>query len=381
MRGQSLVEFALTLPVLLLLVAGGIDFGRVFLGWVSLNNTARIAANYAASNASLMAAGNANALAAYNALVQQDARTTNCQPPDPIPAPTFDPDAGIGSTATVELTCSFGVITPIISVVLGNQVTVGASATFPVRVGAIAGVPGGGPPSPVAAFTVSPTSGDAPLDVTLTNTSTGSPTSYAWDYENDGVVDSTAQNPPDHVYAVPGTYTVVLTVSNGLASSTATHAVTVTTPPGPIADFSANPASGTAPLTVTFTNLSTGTITAWAWDFDGDGTVDSTAKNPPVHTYAAGTWDVTLTVTDNLSRTSTITRTVTVTPPILMCTVPNYKNQQSDNDIQGQWTAAGFTTSVIFNPSRPPEYKISKQSLGANSQQPCDGTVITVFDK
>ena len=47
-RGQSVVEFALMLPIFLILIFGGIDFGRVFLGWINLNNTARIAANYAA---------------------------------------------------------------------------------------------------------------------------------------------------------------------------------------------------------------------------------------------------------------------------------------------------------------------------------------------
>jgi PKD repeat protein len=380
-RGQSLVEFALTLPILLLLLAGGIDFGRVFLGWVSLNNTARIAANYAASNAQLMAAGNAAALAGYNDLVQQDATATNCQPPDPIPAPTYAPTAGIGGTARVELTCSFGVITPIISAVLGNQVTVGASAVFPVRVGVVATSAGGGTPAPVAAFTVSPASGDAPLSVTFTDASTGSPSTYAWDYENDGTVDSTAQNPPDHVYGAPGTYTAVLSVSNGLVTSTATRTITVTAPAGPVANFTATPMSGTAPLTVSFTDLSTGTIVDWSWDLDGDGTPDTTVQNPPARTYAAGSWNVTLTVTDDLGATSTITQTIVVTPVNPMCTVPNYKNQQSDNNIQQQWTTAGFDTAVIFNPSRPPEYKISKQSLSAGSQQPCSGTVITVFDK
>ena len=47
-RGQSIVEFALVLPVLLFLLLMGLDFGRVFLGWVNLNNAARVGANYAA---------------------------------------------------------------------------------------------------------------------------------------------------------------------------------------------------------------------------------------------------------------------------------------------------------------------------------------------
>ena len=47
-RGQSMVEFALVIPLILLLMLIAIDFGRVFLGWVGLNNAARVAANYAA---------------------------------------------------------------------------------------------------------------------------------------------------------------------------------------------------------------------------------------------------------------------------------------------------------------------------------------------
>jgi PKD repeat protein len=46
------------------------------------------------------------------------------------------------------------------------------------------------------------------------------------------------------------------------------------------ADFSASAASGDAPLTVEFTDESTGTPTAWAWDFDNDGETDSAEQNP-----------------------------------------------------------------------------------------------------
>src|SRR6188768_643129 len=46
-RGQALVEFAIVLPLLAVLLVMAIDFGRVFFGWVSLTNAARIGANYA----------------------------------------------------------------------------------------------------------------------------------------------------------------------------------------------------------------------------------------------------------------------------------------------------------------------------------------------
>ena len=53
-----------------------------------------------------------------------------------------------------------------------------------------------------------------------------------------------------------------------------------TTPP--VAAFTFAPPSGLAPLSVTFTDASTGIIDAWAWDF-GDGNT-STERNPS-HTY------------------------------------------------------------------------------------------------
>jgi PKD repeat protein len=87
---------------------------------------------------------------------------------------------------------------------------------------------GGGPVPPTAAFTASPTSGTAPLAVAFTDTSSGSPTSWAWDFQNDGTVDSTAQN-PTFTYTTPNSYTVKLTVSNtaGSNSLTKTNYITV----------------------------------------------------------------------------------------------------------------------------------------------------------
>ena len=62
-----------------------------------------------------------------------------------------------------------------------------------------------------------------------------------------------------------------------------------------VADFSASPTSRLAPLTVNFTDQSTGDITSWSWDF-GDGST-STMQNPS-HTYTdSGTYTVSLTVT------------------------------------------------------------------------------------
>ncbi len=85
-------------------------------------------------------------------------------------------------------------------------------------------------------------------------------------------------------------------------------------PTGPVAGFGATPTSGLAPLAVQFSDASTGTPTGWSWSF-GDGNT-STAQNPG-HTYtAAGTYSVTLTVS-NADGSDTLTRNgyITVTNP------------------------------------------------------------------
>jgi hypothetical protein len=143
-RGQSLVEFALILPLLLILLAFGLDLGRVFLGWVNLNNSARVAATYAASNPNAWVSGTPNAMTVeYQRLVTADADVINCDMPSPIPDPTFPngPAHLIGDPVRVAFTCRFHLITPILSFVLGNGLDVSASSAFPIRSGVINGIP------------------------------------------------------------------------------------------------------------------------------------------------------------------------------------------------------------------------------------------------
>ena len=84
-----------------------------------------------------------------------------------------------------------------------------------------------------------------------------------------------------------------------------TAVIRATLAPLPVdADFSANETFGMVPMTVRFTDSSTGQALTYQWDF-GDGTLNSTDQNP-VHTYAAGgTYNVTLTVS-NSAGTSTL---------------------------------------------------------------------------
>jgi PKD repeat protein len=181
---------------------------------------------------------------------------------------------------------------------------------------------------PVAAFGATPTSGTAPRKVDFTDASTNGPTAWSWDFGDpaSGTDDTSSLQNPSHVYADPGTYDVTLTASNSLGTSdplTKTAYVTLTDPPPPIkpvAAFSGSPRSGTAPRKVDFTDASTNGPTAWSWDF-GDpasGANDTSSLQNPSHTYAdPGTYDVTLTASNNAGPGDPLTRTsyISVTAP------------------------------------------------------------------
>jgi len=162
---------------------------------------------------------------------------------------------------------------------------------------------------PVVAFSASPTSGKTPLNVKFTDTSTGSPTSWFWNF-GDGSK-SFLQNPV-HKYSKAGTYTVSLTVKNAAGRNTITKSKYITVTTKPVAAFSASPTSGRVPLKVKFTDKSTGIPTKWKWDF-GDGT-KSFLQNP-THKYSkAGEYTVTLKVTNAAGiNTATKSKYITVT--------------------------------------------------------------------
>jgi hypothetical protein len=178
-RGQSLVEFALSAPVVLLMVLFGVDFGRVFLGWVTLTNAARAAANFAAINPTAWGdLPNSAAQAEYVRRITTETTGINCTLPATLPTPTFPSGSALGSPAVVSLSCRFSLITPIIGNILGTSIPVSVTASFPIRSGIIAGVPtssGGAlptlPPSgaptatPIVTPTPFPTPSTAPTPV------------------------------------------------------------------------------------------------------------------------------------------------------------------------------------------------------------------------
>lgn len=151
---------------------------------------------------------------------------------------------------------------------------------------------------PVADFSFNPAAPETGETVQFMDESRGSPASWQWTF-GDGT--SSSVQSPAHVYYLPGTYNVTLTVSDRFGDSSASKSVTVTGNPistGLIADFTVAPASAYAGDQIQFTDKSTGgTPTSWQWNF-GDNTTSSLQS--PVHTYEKpGTYQVILNVGDN----------------------------------------------------------------------------------
>jgi PKD repeat protein len=209
--------------------------------------------------------------------------------------------------------------------------------------------------APVARFTGTPISGT--LQVAFTDTSTGNITSYAWDFQNDGTVDSNLQN-PTYTYTTPGVYTVCLTVRGPGGGNSMVYMDYVNVNyPAPVAEFTANPNNGTAPLNVTFTDASTGNITSYAWDFQNDGTVDSTEQNPTYTYNTPGTYTVLLTVE---GPGGSVSKTVNITVANLDITAPVPKI-----DIKGGLSRTTRTVTLTATDDQDTNPKIYYTTDGA----------------
>jgi PKD repeat protein len=152
---------------------------------------------------------------------------------------------------------------------------------------------------PVAAFSGMPTSGPKPLTVTFTDSSKGSITSEVWEYKlHSGSTWMTLplDGSASFSFTNAGIYDIQLTVTGKSGSNTKTEPGYISVnETAPLAAFSGSPPSGSKPLSVTFTDSSTGVIASYSWNFGDGGT--SNIQNPS-HTYTAvGTYTVNLTVT------------------------------------------------------------------------------------
>jgi len=341
-RGQSLAELAIFAPVIVLVLLMTLDFGRVFLGYVNIENMARIGANYAAINPDgWQGVGDVAKKARYQELMQADYHSAGCTPPNPIAAPNFS-GYTFGSTVRVDVTCSFQLLTPFIGSIIGsgNSVPVSAYAVFTVRTGALDSGQTIGGTLPSAAPTSSPPPGPTPTP--------GGPTPT-----------------PDPGATLPPTFPPVTVDFYGTPTSIDSFGGGPTPSPG------FENIVGIEPLAVTFTNTTTGTQVACLWDF-GDGGTNGTCSSTVSNTYTAkGTYHVTLTVNGQ-----SMTRVGYVT---VSCKVPSFSGVRKNN-AAGLWTGAGFSGSVTYLPGNG-NYQITYQNPAGGIINPpggCSGATLTV---
>lgn len=265
-RGQALVELALVLPLLALLLVMAIDMGRVFFGYVALQNASRIGANHAAGWADAWV-GTPDPFEEdyrnqYETVILNDLTALNCDPDpdgdgDSVPDPVFtNPDGSMtgdvhepGDHVAVQLTCEFALITPLAESIVGGRVTLNAESVFAIN-GARAALPAAPPApdppdpppgacvAPSAAFTTNPAAasngrvdGNGSLTVAFADTSSTDAScpieSWTWDFDNgpptaDAVTANTSNNFTHPGSGGPVNYDVTLTVTNSGGSDTAT---------------------------------------------------------------------------------------------------------------------------------------------------------------
>ena len=193
--------------------------------------------------------------------------------------------------------------------------------------------------APSAEFTVTPASGDRETVFVLDASGSSDAEDglaglqVRWDFESDGTWDTdwSAEKTVSHTYVTAGSYTITLEVTDtsGL-TDTATKVVTVSEAPvpntAPTAAFTVTPGSGdTETVFVLDASGSSDAEDGLAglqvrWDFESDGTWDTdwSAEKTVSHTYVtAGSYTITLEVTDTGGLTDTATKVVTVSevPP------------------------------------------------------------------
>jgi PKD repeat protein len=244
-------------------------------------------------------------------------------------------------------------------------------------------------PRPIAAFSADRYTGEAPLAVRFFNQSSGNISTSTWNFGDGGT--STQPN-PTYTYTRPGLYTVTLTVTGPGGTSNVSSQINVRTTTAPVAGFSQNLASGRAPLTVQFTDQSTGNITSWLWNFS-DGTT-STDRSPS-HTFTnVGTYNVFLTVTGpggaSIARRQVVVESPTIPPPnavfayspssgVAPLTV-QFTNQSTGNITLYSWNFGDGTLSDQVNPVHtfgfPGTYTVTLIASGPGGHSTTQANVI-----
>jgi PKD repeat protein len=162
---------------------------------------------------------------------------------------------------------------------------------------------GGSVAQPTASFTSSCTLLVCSFDATASTPASG--LTYAWTFGDGGVASGAT---PQHTYLAAGPRTVTLTVTDTLnQTASVNHLANPNLGPPPTAAFTPTCTLLSCSFNASASTGPSGGITSYAWDF-GDGSTGTGVTTS--HSYAAGTFTVSLTVTDGVGQTSTVTHQV-----------------------------------------------------------------------
>jgi len=241
--------------------------------------------------------------------------------------------------------------------------------------------------SPTVTINASPEQGTVPLEITFSALSDVPLTDYAWDLNNDGKIDSTEPT-ATMTYTKGGSYTILLQATsegNESESVEATKNISLqeAIPISAITiSLTANPSSGTAPLTVQFTAAAAGEEPlTYAWDFTSDGKYDSTQQSPTTTYDLAGVHQATVKVTDAVGNTGEKSVPVTVTSFEAKVNVTSYfpttliKGEQQVTLIitnDGDQTLRDITAKVIGKGIQ----HLSSSSIGSLKAQDQDSLTV-----
>lgn len=321
-RGQSLVEFSLLLPVLILLLLTAIDLGRLMYSQITITNAAKEGALVASQGGSFQsgqACSTSNSVMcgvlteALGGFVEVDQARVDLTPAVCDKNAQY-PSSGSPPNVAISVEAPFRVATPIIGDIVGSNLILRATAEAQCLV--VPQVTYPSIPAPVAVFTADRTSGPAPLTVNVDGSGSSSAgatiTNYAWSFGASGN-SALASN----TYAASGVYTITLTVTDSRGKTDSSLPQTITVggggPSCPTVAFTATDTSNRGNphrmrLSGTLTPSSPGAV-AWAWV---SGSITATGQSPQFNFPSSGPQTVSVTATQG---SCTVSATQSVTAP------------------------------------------------------------------
>lgn len=180
--------------------------------------------------------------------------------------------------------------------------------------------------------------------------------SYYWDF-GDG--NNSQLQDPVHTYAAGGAYTVAMTAANGCGSASFSQIVNIDASNlPPTAGFTSDNINGCAPMEINFMDNSIG-AESWNWNFSGGTPATSTDQNPSVTYDLAGSYDVTLEVsnTNGTDITTTISYITILEKPTsnysftTLDSLATFTNLSSNNSFSYSWSFGDGTFSTDQNPT------------------------------